>query len=334
LLGEVLGDSRLLPRNMEPRDWVNLVIQAQMVIVGIELQQAINPMIWTGNPANNVGTGYMEFPGFDILIGTGKVDAISNAACGALDSDMKDFDFNDVCGDDPDIVEFVSMMAYYLQHVARGTNLRPVEWVIAMRPQLFYELTSCWPCKYLTNRCWVRDTAQIDAVPQVDAADAIQLRDDMRNGMYLLINGVKWPVVLDDGIYEENSTTSAQLAQGEFASDIYFIPLRARNMTVTYFEYLDYGQAAPQEALLRGRQDWWTTDNGMYHWTMEQQMWCFVFAAKIQPRLILRTPHLAGRIQNVMYTPLQHLRSPWQDSPYFVKGGVSSRTAPTYYNEW
>lgn len=103
---------------------------------------------------------------------------------------------------------------------------------------------------------------------------------------------------------------------------------------MTYWEHLDYTQAAPDEAMLNNRQDWWSSDGGRYMWTIEQQAWCYVVMGKIEPRLVLRTPHLAGRIQNVMYTPLQHLRSPFEDSVYFAKGGSPSAAAPEYYSEW
>lgn len=334
LMGEVLGDSKLIPQGLEPADWLNLTTRVQMVIVGIQLQRAIAPMIWTGNPANNVGTGYMEFPGFDMLISTGKVDAISGVTCPALDSDVKDFDFNDVCGVTPDIVEFVSMMEYYLRHVADRAHLSPVEWVIAMRPELWIELTACWPCKYLINRCissgfapGITQTAVINDTVNQD------LRNEMRNGNFLWVNGRRIPVITDDGIFEENSATSEELDPGEFASDIYFVPLRARGMTAAYFEFLDYSKSQPDTAMLQGKESWWVTDGGMYMWVLNQLMWCYTIAGKIEPRLILRTPHLAGRIQNVKYVPMQHLRTPFE-GPYFVKGGVEQRSVPTYYSEW
>jgi len=48
--------------------------------------------------------------------------------------------------------------------------------------------------------------------------------------------------------------------------------------------------------------------------------------------LVLRTPQLAARIQNVKYVPLQHVREPDFDSPYFHKGGVSTRGVASYYH--
>jgi len=59
---------------------------------------------------------------------------------------------------------------------------------------------------------------------------------------------------------------------------------------------------------------------------------CFKIQAEVEPRLVLRTPQLAARIQNVKYVPLQHVREPDFDSPYRYKGGLSTRGVASYYH--
>jgi len=312
--------------------FIQSVLQTQMVIVGVLFQRWLARQVFTGNPANNsLGGGYKEFPGLDMLISTGKIDAFSGTAAPALDSDVKDFAYNPVDGASPDILQYISMMHYYLMHVGERTGLAPVDHVLIMRPQLFFELTAVWPCKYLTNRC--ANAAGTNVVVLNDETNT-SYRDQMRNGSFLWVNGVKLPVITDDGIYEDNAATTDQLNPGQFASDIYFLPVRARSMPVAYWEYLDYTRAMSETAAMQGRQ-WWATDGGRYLWTMQQLNYCFKLQGKIEPRLVLRTPHLAGRITNVRYSPLQHLRSWDEDSPYFKKGGDESySTPPDYYSEW
>lgn len=338
VIGSVLGDGHaLLPsQTNENSDWINYVVQTQMVIVGVLIQRLLSRQLWQGNPANNnVGGGYREFPGLDILVSTGKVDAISGVTCEALDSDVKDFGHNMVDGADPDIVTWISTMCRYLEMNAIGMGLDPVEWVMAMRPDLFWELTAVWPCRYMTHRCNTIDGPNIDAQPYVDSADMIRLRDEMRNGRYLVVNGRRYPVVLDDGIAEEDSQNSANVDEGEFASDIYVLPLRAANMPVLYWEYLDYSQISPQDlAVLNDKQRFFVTDSGRWMWAVQDKNWCFKLQGKIEPRVVLRTPQLAGRLQNVKYTLLQHTRSPFQDSPYFVKGGKEDYDDTTLYSDW
>ena len=102
---------------------------------------------------------------------------------------------------------------------------------------------------------------------------------------------------------------------------------------VTYREFLDYRRGAGDVALLNNQQQFWT-DGGIYSWAYNGTFWCYVLAAKTEQRVILRTPWLAGKIQRVMYSPLQHLREPDPDSPYRVDGGVSLRNPGTRYAVW
>jgi len=79
--------------------------------------------------------------------------------------------------------------------------------------------------------------------------------------------------------------------------------------------------------------EFWT-DDGRFLWTIDRQNWCYVILGKIEPRIILRTPMLAGRLDFVKYTPVQHFREFAQDSDYFVKGGEPSRPAPSLWSDW
>jgi len=307
------------------------------VEVGVAFQNLLMPQLYIGNPANNSGAGgYAEFPGLDILIGTSKVDALTGTECPSLDSDIKDFNYGlvDEVGTS-DIVEFVTYMWRFLRHNADRMNFNPTTWTIAMRDELFYELTAVWPCSYLTFRCTFRDAAGNQRV-NVDAGDQIAMRDDMRQGSFLLIDGFKVPVVLDDGIAEETDADNALIEAGQFASDIYFIPMTVRGgRAVTFMQYLDYQQGA-MEAIADGRatSDFWT-DGGRFLWHKKPPLnWCLQWVAKIEPRVILLAPQLAGRIQNVRYAPLQHTRSPFPSDPYFEDGGETSRTGPSLYSDW
>ena len=325
----------LLNQNINGSPSLRREVLNAFVEVGVSFQNVLMQQLYTGNPANNsAGGGYKEFPGLDILIGTNKVDAFTNINCPSLDSDIKDFAYGLVCDATPDIVETVTYMMRFLRHNSDRMNFDPTTWVITMRRELFWELTACWPCSYLTYRCTFRDGG-FERI-NVDARDAVDFRDNMRQGNYLLIDGLQVPVVIDDGIAEENDSDSANIAAGEFASDIYFIPLTVRGgRAVTFWQYLDYMQGA-MLAIQDGRlvNDFWT-DGGRFLWHKKPPTnWCNQWLAKIEPRVILLTPQLAGRIQNVRYAPLQHTRDPFPADDYFVNGGQTSRPGPSLYSDW
>lgn len=339
LINPVYAGNKLTPAISNQDPLANEIAQA-MVEVGISFERLLSQQVWVGNPANNnVGGGYREFPGLEILVATGKIDALTQTSCPSLDSDIKDFNYKDVCDlSGTNIIETLTYGYRFVSKLARTTGMEPVDLRWVMREELFYELTSCWPCAYYTYRCWVPDTANIDAVPSVEAEQAVKLRDDMRNGRYLLVDGRKVPVIFDDGITEETDADSAQLNAGEFASDIYLLPFSVRgNIATLYMEHLNYTAGHAQLASGPGAMfanDYLVTDGGMFSWTKSRQNWCFLWLAAIEPRILLRTPHLALRVQNVKYEPLQHTRQPFPDDGYFVDGGITTVTERTLYGDW
>jgi len=212
--------------------------------------------------------------------------------------------------------------------------LNPVTWAFVMRPELWFELSAVWPCRYLTHRC--ANTGGSNPVVINDNVN-VNMRDAMRNGMYIDVNGRKYPVIVDDGIFEHTNINNASVAAGSYASSIYIVPLRVRgNFPTTYWEYIDYRnvdtQISPMGAGARQVPFW--TDNGRFLWVYRDNGYCFDLQSLIEPRMIMRTPQLAGKLQNVLYSPLQHLASPYPDSPYHQDGGVSLRGTSTTYNVW
>ncbi len=333
----LMDQSGLLSQNIAGTPNLMREVLMAFVEVGVSIQNLIMPQLYVGNPANNsAGGGSKEFPGLDILIGTGKVDAITGINCPSLDSDIKDFNYGlvDTVVAGNDIVQTVTYMARFLKHNASRMGFDPTTWVITMREELFYELTAVWPCSYLTYRCVTRDANQDRQV--VNASDQIAMRDQMRRENWLLIDGVQWPVVTDDGIAEETDADNVLIEAGQFASDIYFIPLTVLGgRAVTWMEYLDYSQGAMQ-AVQDGRLgNFFWTDGGRFLWHAKPPTnWCNQWLTKIEPRVILKTPQLAGRIQNVRYAPLQHTRDPFPADNYFVDGGETSRSGPSHFSDW
>lgn len=329
LQGRLLGLTDLVPSGMNENQVLNLVTMSEMVGVGVQTERALTTQLWQGT----WGVAH-QFPGLDVQIATGHKDAETGTLCPAIDSDVKDFAYDDICGDGRDIVEYLSMLEYYLTTNAMTMGLEPVKWVIVMRPQLFFELTACWPCAYNTTKC--SPAVATNASVTIDGRDNTRERDAMREGRYIDINGKRYPVVLDTGIFEHNNINNGNLLAGEYASTIYMVPLSIRGgMPVTYREYVDYRQAQGDVNLLRGANSFFWTDNGVYSWAYEEVKWCYKLSLKTEQRVVLRTPHLAGRIDHVKYSPLQHVREPDPDSPYWVDGGVSIRGGlGTPYAAW
>jgi hypothetical protein len=285
--------------------------------------------LYAGNPVNNtVGLGYKEFYGLDILINTGYRDAISGVVCPAADSYIKSFGNLDVSSNCATMVSELTWAMRHLRDISSRTGLDPATWVLAMRPMLFYLVTECWPCAYYTNKC----TTAAGSEGVIDAVDGTNLRDDMRNGSYLLIDGVRVPVVQDEAIAETN------VGAGVYSSSVYIVPLTVLGGTpVTLMEYFDYStpngfQAAAQAFAPEGSYS--ISDGGRFAWHKKPPTnWCVQMLAKTEPRVLLLTPYIAGRITNIRYTPRVHERDWDPDGTYYVNGGTSAaRTPPSYYS--
>lgn len=325
LRGRVLGGTNLAPNiSGSESDITNIVTLSEMINTAVQTERVLSRQMWQG-----VLTVSNEFKGLDSLVATGHKDADAGVTCSALDSDVKNFNYDLIGGTGRDIVEYLSMIEFYLRSNAENMGLTPAEWVVVMRPELWFELSAVWPCSYLSSKCNVNDGSTV-----VMGNENIAMRDAMRNGMYIDINGNRYKVVTDTGIFEHNNINSNKVIPGQYASSIYMIPTSiVGGLPVTYREYLDYRRASAEIAMLgqgnRGLDFW--TDNGIFSWAVTYDKWCIKMHLRTEQRIILRTPQLAGRIDAVKYSPLQHIREPLPTSPYFYDGGVSVRSTATSY---
>lgn len=342
------GSSITMPDSVPTNLALNNEASARFAELGIKFQNKLMKQVWYGNPTNNTGGGgYKEFPGLEYLISTGKRDAVTGTTCPSLDSLVLNMNYKSVTemtGNDT-VINVLTYTYRMLRNLASRTGLDPVDWIFVMRETLFYELTAVWPCSYMTYRCIMGGQSASGAENNlvVNANDAIAMRDAMRQGNYLVIDGRKVAVVLDDALEEETSGDTNQIAANCFASDIKILPLRVQgNKAVLFWEYFDWNgpNAALNAATLNAAgtllNNFYWSDGGQYIWHMKPpDNWCIQWLGLIEPRLILLTPHLAASINNIEYCPLMHPRDAFPDDDYFVNGGVTSRdTAPSWYNSW
>lgn len=308
----------------------------RMIEVGVAFERWICPQVYTGNPGNNsAGGGYQEFMGLDMLISTTKVDAKSNQACPSLYSDIKSYNYGDVnASASGNIVHILTEMYRKLQRKASQQGMAPADLRFVMRPQLFTHIADLWPCEYATYRCgpFRSESSNSNAGQSLNDLFAVQMRDEMKAGSFLWIDAVKVPVIQDDCITEETTADNANIPVGGYSSDIYLVPFSIRGGTFTtlYWETKDYNQG-PLAAVRNARaSNWFWSDDGRYLWGLNYPVnWCLTMICKLEPRLILRTPQLAGRLTDVVYVPLQHWDDPLPSQDYWVDGGVPTGYPPS-----
>lgn len=296
----------------------------------VEFHRLLSHQLYVGDPANNnAGGGYKEFAGIQLLVNTNWKDAILGTTLPSVYPLLMNFNNADIASNGNAIVNQVTYMARYLEDLADRSGLNPVRWAWVMRPALFYELTKVWPCAYYTTLCSIPSATGVYQ-QNIDLGDQIALRDSMRAGKYLIMDGRRMDVILDDALPETSG-----LAGGCFSSDVYLIPLSVQGgRAVTYLEYFQYTNPSIDSALVGNMVLARALENGAYLETVDQTRTCITWQATIEPRLIMRTPWLAGRIQNVKYCPLLMNRQPFPTDPYWVNGGTQTRPGPSYYNPW
>lgn len=277
--------------------------------------------LYTANPTNNTaGGGRKYFYGLDLLINTGYRDAVTGQACPAADSIVYDFNSLAVDTNGSTYVRRITNIYRRLRYIAEETGLAPATFAFVMRPNAFYELTEVWPCAYMTYRC-ANAGIFSSSMPQfTDSQALINMRDSMRGGEYLLIDGVQVPVIMD------NSITETVLAGESFRSSIYIVPLTVLGGTpVTFLEYVDYdmpGGAMDTARVFAPDGIFSTSDGGRFLWNKKTpNNFCVQLMAKTETRLLLLTPYLAARLTNMKYTPVAHERDWDTASSYFVDGG-------------
>lgn len=300
----------------------------------VSFHRLLSKQLWRGNPAtgNAAGGGYKEMTGLQLLVNTGYVDADAGVACPAMDSYVRAFNYGriDLATGAANLIATLTDMIYQLESRADRAGVSPVRFVLAMRPQLFYQITAIWPCSYLTTNCL---TSSAGTPLNMDAQDVVRFRDEMRAGKYLLVDGKRYDVILDDGIIEyDGNSSGGNFPRGCFATDIYVLPMSMiGGQSTLYLEYFQYTNPSASDAL--GNMILGRAEGAFLTWPRQTNM-CVQWQSRIEPRLVLRTPWLAGRISNVVYCPIQHERETFPEEPYFANGGRTSRTGPSYHSLW
>jgi hypothetical protein len=309
----------------------------------IEMVRRFYPDLWTSNPSTAADDYHDSwYRGMQLKVNTGYQDVITGTACTAADSLVIPFatvatggtNITTIASASTTMVDIAQDLYFTFERKARQQGLDPVQWVFAGTPELFRELTAVWPCSYMINRCL---TASAGTPATAMASDMLAMREQMRQGSYLLIEGKQIPFVVDESIPQTQGTGAA--GAGTYTSDLYLLPLTVRGgfpvLFKTYFNYNKRGAAA--EAIAKFGSSLYgvsVSPNGKYLYSSDKTFECFKIKATFRPGLVLRTPFLAARITNISYKP-RLVTTSWNPSApsNYVGGGVSiwQGTAPSVY---
>lgn len=321
-------------------------LSSRLFTAGVSVRRLIAPLMWTGNPTNsmNLTGGARQFKGFELLVNTDYIDLYTGAACGAVNSLILSFGDTNITSADANgvyIYQHMQNVKRYMQALADESGVSPVKWVWTMRPDLFWRLTDIWQVQQYYYAIAMMDTINTTAQGgqvHLDATVYGTAAQEMRNSKMLPVDGEMMEVVLDNSIPEG-------AAGSLYTSDIYLIPMSVMGgYPVTYWNFANFDNVRSRayiEQMARGFIE--VTDGGRVWWARNFRNGCSELNCYTEPRIMMHTPYLAARIQDVAYNPGIHSRdwnptdANWYDGGRTNGGtpnsGISSGT-PSFYPDW
>lgn len=297
--------------------------QAQYEIwrIGVEFERTFDVVLIQGDTtvasAASEHGWFNEFKGLDLQIATGYTDADTGLACPAMDSDVITYsaNINTTTADGRNIVQALGDLMYALRQRAMKFQMAQTQWVIVMREELFRSFVERYSCLYQLYAC---SGSQYEE-NNIDQRETNRLRLEMMNGRYILVDGVPIPVVFTEGIAQ---TTPAA---NTFESDMYVVPVSWAGMPLLRLEYFPMDNQYLQEFSQFAGHQREVLNNGMWLASSEETAFCKELHFGTRMRLILETPFLAGRIDNLQYTFSANIRNALPGASFYQDGGTTYR---------
>lgn len=266
---------------------------------------------------------FQEFKGLDGLIKTGHTDSVTGLAAAAMDSIVVSFNAaitgNSADGTSRTFTETLSDTMYALNDRARQVGMGgAVQWAIVMRQELFRKAVEVQAQKYWFYKMAGAQYGEING----QATDLQQLRMAMLNGQYLLIEGMQYPVIFSEGC------EFTALGSGNYKSDMYIVPVSWAGVPLLRLQYFNMDNQYTSEFVnFLGSDDVKTINNGMFIVGKRDTGLCLEYHFQARMRLILDTPWLAARIDDLSfsYTGVQ-TRTAIPGTSLYQNGGISYRS--------
>lgn len=265
---------------------------------------------------------FQEFKGLDGLIKTGHTDSVTGLAAAALDSIVVPFNAaitsTAAGGDGRTFTEVLDDTMYALEDRARQVGMGgAVQYAIVMRQEMFRKAVEVQANKYWFYKQPGSQYGEING----QVTELQQLRLDMLNNQYLLIKGQAYPVVFTEG------AEFTALGSGNYKSDMYIVPVSWGGVPLLRLQYFDMSNQYTSEFInFMGNTNIKTINNGMMLVGQRDLGLCLEFHFQARMRLILDTPWLAARVDDVSFSYTNvATRTALPGTSLYVNGGVSYR---------
>jgi hypothetical protein len=306
-------------------------LQYELFNFGMSRARNLEKVLITGDytkPSNETEHGYMkEFTGLDLQIKTGYTDP-TGVTCPALDSIVENFNNNPIGttvggGDPRSISAVISDVSYAVDDRAKQTGFEggdggnELDIIAIMRREMFRALTDVYANTYATTR--FQTNSYSAGLPLLqDAQRTNDLRVEMLQGNYLIVEGRPVPVFFTDGL------PLTPVGNNTYESDMYLGPINWNGMPLINLEYFDManGYATEYQGFVNA-DDQRVLNNGLYRLGYRSTGLCKEYLFADRMRLILEVPFLFSRIDNISFTYYAKTRSAYPGTSLYAGGGRS-----------
>ncbi|MHC4649129.1 MAG: hypothetical protein ACYTBJ_27065 [Planctomycetota bacterium] len=185
-----------------------------------------------------------------------------------------------------------------------------------MDKRLFHALTYVWACTYPFARC----TDFTAGTPGGRTQSEIETRAlEMQNGQFLTMLGTRVPVLFTPG----TEVNIPNKSSNGLTADAYLVPMTWNATDLTWMEYFPLDNTFITEWEGIANQGRVTHNNGMYMTAIRSDGFCDELLLTGRFRMIMRTPFLAARIDNITFNALKGYRSFDPGGTFHYDGGVT-----------
>lgn len=341
LMNNPMQNSVLAPSNPMGGSSLEIELYRRTWLSLFSITRLVNQLLYTANPAVSAASNNAkQWVGMQIQINqNNKRDAYTSNLCTAANSVIFDAGLVSIDEDPVAIYRLIEEAYRHVKYNTRQQGLEPCMHKIWVQEDLFKKLTRSVPITEHLHalNTMVNSPGFTLGRVNIDATDATELGHRMYRDRYLPIDGDMVPVVVDTYIPELDVTTQAGLLPGEFASDVYIVPYTVLGgIPVTGWDFKSWNNPDIQAAssMFNSIQTWTVEDGGRSLWFRYENTGCLQTSYVLAPRLACFTPQIAGRVNNIAYTPQLHVRSYDPTSQYFLDGGRTNGNSDSFYNSW
>jgi len=297
------------------RNILNSTYDKAMFELAATFQRDMAPMYFSGNPQSTNGV-FRPFLGLASIINTGYMDAVSRRPCPDADSivmSVKDtLGVDKVCENAAGFVNLVSGLVSNSKQISYDMGLGIIDGVFIGPSWMRDCLIRMWVCGYGGCSCCgeAMDNKSLGGVVMhTMTSEATQMRDEMMQESYIVVDGMPIPWIVDDS----DDYSSFDKTTGVRTGRLFFTPLTVMNGTFPVF-YQQYRPWDTQE--IRRVISQWSpagtfmpqgSPNGAWMlFKKPPQNLCLQIAGVTKRRLAHHAPFLAFQLTDIScctYTP-------------------------------